>query len=190
MSNGLSKLRVDTGRFLHDHNIVNPLKLCFIVDFWPVFYFRVRESLQSKTGIVASILRKVLLVFKPIVEGFSGCRIEYGARIGAGLLLHYSTGIIISGEAVIGENCTLFSQACVIHKANKKGQGAPAIGNNVELGSGCKIVGNVVVGDHTIVGANAVVLNDVPAYSIAVGIPARHFENNAGSDEYHERITK
>jgi len=118
-------------------------------------------------------------VLKPMVDGLSGCRIEFGAKIGGGLLLHYSTGIVITSGAVIGENCTLFSQACIIHKANKKREGAPVIGNNVEIGSGSKIIGNVRVGNNARIGANSVVLNDVPDNSTAVGVPARIAKNSS-----------
>ena len=170
----LTKLRYDKERFLQDYNLSLALQLIFVVDFWPVFYFRVREHLGNKKGLLAKVSRKVLTILKPLVEGFSGCRIEHGATIGKGLLLHYSVGIAITSQAIIGENCTLFTQACIVHKANKKGQGAATIGNNVELGSGCKIVGNVRIGDGVAVGANSVVLNDVPDNCIAVGIPARY----------------
>lgn len=168
----LTKLRCDKERFLRDYSLSSAFKLFFVVDFWPVFYFRVREHLGNKKGCFAKAVLGALTILLPIIDGLSGCRIRYGAKIGKGLLLHYSTGIIISNRASIGENCTVFTHAGIVHKANKKGEGAPTIGNNVELGSGCKIIGNVRIGNNVTIGANAVVLSDIPDNCFAVGVPA------------------
>ena len=66
-----------------------------------------------------------------------------------------------------------------MHLANNKKEGVATIGNNVKLMNGCKILGPINIGDNAIVGANAVVLQDVPANSIAVGIPAVIKDKNA-----------
>ena len=87
--------------------------------------------------------------------------------------MHHSVGVMIASEAVIGRNCTVYGGAMVAHKANNMGSGAPCIGNNVNLLSGCKVIGPVKIGDGAVIGANAVVLRDVPPGTVAVGIPAR-----------------
>lgn len=166
------KLQADVNRYKKDFALSSWVKLFFVVDFWPVLLLRLDEySLHLPPGL-SRCLKLINLFFRPLAQGLSGTRIFSGANIGGGLLLHTSPGVAITSMATIGENCTLFSGASVMHKANDKGEGGPIIGNNVRLMSGCKIVGSVVIGDNVFVGANAVVLQDIPANSIAVGIPA------------------
>jgi serine acetyltransferase len=82
-------------------------------------------------------------------------------------------GIIVSGDTVIGDDCILRNGVTIGMK--KIGEpGSPVIGNRVEIGAGAKILGKIHIGDDAQIGANAVVIRDVPAGHIAVGIPARN----------------
>jgi len=87
------------------------------------------------------------------------------AEIGPGLTLYHGIGIVIGKFTRLGSRVTVCQNVTT-------GSGRPNIGNDVTLWAGAKIIGNVVVGDHAEVGANAVVIKDVPPFSIAVGIPA------------------
>lgn len=89
-----------------------------------------------------------------------------GAKIGGGLRLPHNMGIVISGSAVIGNNCEIFHQVTI--GVDKTGR-APKIGNNVFIGAGAKIIGNIVVGNNVKVGANAVVTKNVPDGVTVVG---------------------
>ncbi len=173
----LKRLINDTIHYCNDHKLSLPFgvfKLIIVVDYWPVAHYRLLKYCCGSNNVFKLLLRVILLFFKPIVDGLSGCRIYIDSDIGGGLLLHQSTGVVISPKVVLGENCIFFSGACVVYKANSKLSAAPIIGNNVKLMVGSKVVGNVIVGDNAIVGANAVVLKDVPANSVAVGIPAKN----------------
>jgi len=172
----MKKLRMDVVRSCDDHNLhggLSSFKLLLVVDFWPVLYFRLIEHCRENKGFFRRLIRLLLLPFKPIVDGFSGARIYADSIIGGGLLLHQSSGVVIAPGVVLGENCTFFSGACVVYKANDKGNASPRIGNNVKLMVGCKIIGDVIIGDNVSVGANAVVIKSIPENCIAVGIPAR-----------------
>lgn len=172
----LHKLSMDVERSCRDHNLKGSfrlMKLLIIVDFWPVLYYRLTEYCRERRNIAGRLLQIFLLPFKPIVEGASGARIYAESKIGGGVLLHQSSGVVIAPGAELGENCTLFSGACIVYKANDQGFAAPKIGSNVRLTVGCKIIGNVKIGDGVIVGANAVVTKDVPDHSVVAGIPAR-----------------
>jgi len=95
---------------------------------------------------------------------------------GKGLSIAHINGIQINGAARVGENLRI--QECVTIGASG-GEAAPQIGNNVYLASGCKILGNVTIADNCVVGANAVVVNDIVEEGISVaGVPAKKINNN------------
>jgi serine O-acetyltransferase len=106
------------------------------------------------------------------VQGvISGAEIHPAARIGPGLCLVHSQGIVIGDRAIIGRNFQCF-QGVTVGDSRKDGR-QPVIGDRVVATAGCKILGGIVVGDDAVIGANAVVLIDVPANGVAVGVPAR-----------------
>jgi serine O-acetyltransferase len=99
----------------------------------------------------------------------SGIEIVPGARIGANTVFVHGHGIVIGAGSVIGEHCTIFQQVTV---GTDDGDTYPVIGNNVTLYPGAKVIGPVHIGDGAKIGANAVVLQDIPAGATAVGVPA------------------
>ena len=90
------------------------------------------------------------------------------ARIGKGLRLPHLLGIVISGNAIIGENCTIMHQV-TIGVDGFKSDLAPKIGDNVFIGAGAKIIGNVSIGNNVVVGANSVVSKSIPDGMTVVG---------------------
>jgi serine O-acetyltransferase len=92
------------------------------------------------------------------------------ATLGRGLKLPHPNGVVIHEDAVIGTDCMIMQQVTI----GMIGDGdVPTVGNNVYVGAGAKIIGRVSVGDGARIGANAVVVHDVPAGATAVGVPAR-----------------
>jgi len=120
----------------------------------------------------SSLMRKIAVLRHRFWSAVTGAEIPLGTRIGGGLLLPHPNGIVIHPDADIGPNCLIFQQVTL----GGGDDGAPRIGGHVDIGSGAKILGSVIIGDHSQIGANAVVLTDVPAYATAVGIPARIIE--------------
>jgi len=92
------------------------------------------------------------------------------ATLGTGLMLPHPNGVVIHEEAVIGDDCMIMQQVTVGMIADGE---VPRIGNRVYVGAGAKIIGKLTIGDDARIGANAVVLADVPAGATAVGIPAK-----------------
>jgi serine O-acetyltransferase len=90
-------------------------------------------------------------------------------RLGGGLLLPHPQGVVIHPEAELGPNCLLLQQVTI---GTGSKPGVPKLGGHVDVGAGAKILGGVTIGDHAVIGANAVVISDVPAHAVAVGIPA------------------
>lgn len=108
-----------------------------------------------------------------VIRAIANARIPAGARIGRDVgFVHDANGTIISPEVTIGDGCTIFHQV-TIGSAHNGIAGAPTIGNYVTIGAGAKVLGRIHVGDRARIGANAVVLRDVPAGATAVGVPAR-----------------
>jgi serine O-acetyltransferase len=91
-------------------------------------------------------------------------------RFGAHLYLPHPYGIVVHAGVVIGDRCTLFQHVTIGETTT--GPGVPALGDDVVVGAGAAILGDVRVGDGAHVGANAVVIDDVPAGAVVVGIPA------------------
>ncbi len=103
----------------------------------------------------------------------TGIEIHPGARIGKGLFIDHGMGVVIGETSVIGDNVTLFQGVTLGGTGKEKGKRHPTLGNDVVVGAGAKVLGNITLGDHVSVGANAVVLNDVPANCTVVGVPGR-----------------
>lgn len=99
----------------------------------------------------------------------SGADIPLSCTIGGGLLIPHPNGIVIHPDARIGVNCLILQQVTLGTRAEG---GVPTLEGHVDVGAGAKILGPVRVGAHAVVGANAVVLQDVPANAMAVGVPA------------------
>lgn len=108
-----------------------------------------------------------------------GCIIGRGADFGPGFVLIHSIGVVINGSVRGGANVKIEHQVTIGAEQRK----SPSIGNNVFIGAGAKVLGSVTVGDGARIGANAVVVHDVPAHSTVVGIPARVVRQRDGFDD-------
>lgn len=105
---------------------------------------------------------------------FTQVEIHPGARIGSGLFIDHGNGIVIGETAEIGNNCTIYHEVTLGGTGKDKGKKRhPTLGNNVLVGAGAKILGPFRVGDNAMIGANAVVLNEVPENATVVGVPGR-----------------
>ncbi len=107
------------------------------------------------------------------VQAISGAEIPCETRIGRRLRIDHSQGIVISGDAWLGDDVILRNGVTIGLRQSGK-RGSPVIGNRVDIGAGAKILGTIRVGDDVGIGANAVVLSDVPSNAMAVGSPARN----------------
>lgn len=125
--------------------------------------YRSQEWLASRLGKVAGLPPHILN------KWFNGCVIGIGARFEPGFVLIHPIGVVINASVRGGRDVWLESGVVI---GDNRG-GSPVLGDGVFVGSGAKIIGALRVGDGARVGANAVVLKDVPAGATAVGIPAK-----------------
>ena len=103
----------------------------------------------------------------------TGIEIHPGATIGKGLFIDHGMGVVIGETTEIGDNCTLYQGVTLGGTGKDVGKRHPTLGNNVLIGAGAKVLGPFTISDNSKIAANAVVLEEVPANSTAVGIPAR-----------------
>ena len=104
---------------------------------------------------------------------FTGIEIHPAAIIGKGLLIDHGMGVVIGETVIIGDECTIYQGVTLGALETVKGKRHPTLHNGVFVGAGAKILGNIEIGNGAKIGANAVVLSDVPSYATAVGIPTR-----------------
>jgi len=104
----------------------------------------------------------------------TGIEIHPGAVIGKRLFIDHGMGVVIGETTEIGDDCILFHGSTLGGTKMVKGKRHPTLGNRVMVGAGAKVLGPIVLGDDSQVGANAVVTRDVPAGNVAVGVPAKN----------------
>jgi serine O-acetyltransferase len=109
------------------------------------------------------------MLFNRINTCFCNCIIGRGAEFGPGFVLVHGTGVVINGGVRGGANVKLEHQVTIGAERRQ----SPVLGDDVFMGAGAKVIGSVTVGTGAKIGANAVVVHDVPAYATVVGIPAR-----------------
>ena len=104
---------------------------------------------------------------------FTGIEIHPGATIGKNLFIDHGMGIVIGETAEIGDNCTIYHGVTLGGTGKDTGKRHPTIGNNVLIGAGAKVLGPFKVGDNSMIGANSVVLKEVPPNTTVAGVPGR-----------------
>jgi serine O-acetyltransferase len=102
-----------------------------------------------------------------------GIELPYTAKIGRRVVIEHQSGIVIHGNSEIGDECIIRQGVTLGNKTLDRPFDAPRLGKGVNVGAGAKILGAVVVGDGATIGANSVIVRDVPAGATAVGLPAR-----------------
>jgi serine acetyltransferase len=130
-----------------------------------------RLTVQSR--ILRRILTSIYKMMYRRVRDRLGIELDCSAKVGRRLVIAHQHGIVIHGNSVIGDDCLIHQGVTLGNKSWKFPGDAPHLGNRVNVGAGAKILGAVKIGDDAVIGANAVVLQDVPSGATAVGIPAR-----------------
>ncbi|NHJ47058.1 MAG: serine O-acetyltransferase [Asgard group archaeon] len=127
---------------------------------------------------VAHFFFKIGLPFVPrylsnLAAQTTGIDIHPGARIGSDFFIDHGKGVVIGETVEIGDNVTIYQGVTLGGVSLERKKRHPTIGNNVVIGAGAKILGPITIGDNSKIGANSVVINDVPPNSIVVGVPGR-----------------
>ncbi|MBB3132083.1 serine O-acetyltransferase [Paenibacillus rhizosphaerae] len=112
-------------------------------------------------------------VISQVSRFMTGIEIHPGAKIGKRLFIDHGMGVVIGETCEIGDDVVIYQGVTLGGTGKEKGKRHPTIGNNVVIASGAKVLGSFTVGDQCNIGANSVVLKEVPANSTVVGIPGR-----------------
>ena len=143
------------------------------------------EVLLTYTGLHAIIFYRIAHVLWkmhiPLVPRcisqagrfLTGIEIHPGAAIGKEFFIDHGMGVVIGETTIIGDNVTIYQGVTLGGTGKERGKRHPTIGDNVVIGTGAKVLGNIDIGDNSYIGANAVVIKDVPANSTVVGVPGR-----------------
>lgn len=140
--------------------------------FWVMLVYRFG---RWRYGVRPALLRKLFsLIYKVLfkfVQIITGIELPCEVVVGRNFVIDHFGGIVISGYARFGDDCRI-RNGVVVGLKNVSEPIAPIIGNNVDIGAGAKVLGNIRIGNNVVIGCNAVVLIDVPDDALAVGVPA------------------
>ena len=113
----------------------------------------------------------------------TGIEIHPGAQIGRRFFIDHGMGVVIGETTIIGDDCLIYQGVTLGGTGKEKGKRHPTLGNRVVIGTGAKVLGNIVIGDCVRIGAGSVVLKQVPAHSTVVGIPGRIVRSRSDEEE-------
>ena len=127
---------------------------------------------------VAHFLYRVHMFFlarciSQLARWTTGIEIHPGAKIGKRFFIDHGMGVVIGETAIIGDDVLIYQGVTLGGTGLEKGKRHPTIGNNIVIGAGAKVLGNITIGDNSYIGSNAVVIKDVPPNSTVVGVPGR-----------------
>ena len=134
--------------------------------FHAVFIHRINHLLY---GLKIPILPRFL---SQLARFFTGIEIHPGAKIGPGFFIDHGMGVVIGETTEIGENVTLYQGVTLGGTGRDRGKRHPTLGDNVVVGAGAKVLGNIRLGNNVKVGAGSVVVHSVPDNCTVVGVPA------------------
>lgn len=127
----------------------------------------------QRSRVVRKVLTRVWLSMYRYIRNGYGIELPYTAVIGRRLRIEHQGGIVVHGFARLGDDCTIRQGVTIGNKSKTQPFLAPVLGNGVDVGAGALLLGDLVLGDNSRVGGNAVVVKDVPPGVTVVGIPAR-----------------
>lgn len=139
-----------------------------------VFWYRIAHFLYK---IKLKLAAEVIMA---ITKLLTGIEIHPAAKIGKRLFIDHGYGVVIGETAIIGDECTIY-QGVTLGGTGKDNPGEkrhPTVGNNVMIGAGAKVIGNIVIGDNVKVGANAVVLENIAGENTVVGCKGKVIDKN------------
>ncbi|WP_434056529.1 serine O-acetyltransferase EpsC [Georgenia sunbinii] len=119
-----------------------------------------------------------------LVRALTGVEIHPGASLGRRMFIDHGMGVVIGETAEVGDDVVIFHGTTLGGRSMTRGKRHPTVGDRVTIGAGAKVLGPISIGDDAQIGANAVVVKDVPAGAVSVGVPGKLIERPAEIDPY------
>jgi serine O-acetyltransferase len=144
------------------------------IGFWALLVYRfghARFAIRNK--VLRAPWTIVYIILNKLAEVFCGIVIGATATIGRRLCIEHHGCIVIHGNSVIGDDCLIRHGVTIGNSGSADPFGAPSIGDRVDFGAGAKVLGRIRIGNDVTIGANAVVVKDVPDFAVVGGVPAR-----------------
>lgn len=149
------------------------LRLLLSRRFKLLIALRLSEYLWDSPALLHRVSRPVANLFFRRYQSRLGLSLTPSTKIGGGICFMHGYGTVFASGAEIGRDCTVFQGVTIGRGFGNRKSGCPRIGDNCILFAGAKIIGGITLGNRVVVGANAVVVNDVPDGCVVVGVPAR-----------------
>jgi serine O-acetyltransferase len=170
----LADLRLDIDRYTYMQKSNWLKSLLGHQGLWVMVQYRLSRWVHFHVHIpgLRFGLKLLCAIGQKMIEILTSVELPNRAEIGGGVFMPHANGIVIHIDAKIGTNCNI-SQQVTIGVGGTDPSGTPVIGDRVFLGPGAKVFGPITVGDDVAIGANAVVMKDIPNHAVTVGIPAK-----------------
>ena len=153
--------------------------------FHAIFWHRIANILWTfRLKLIARLLSNIL-------RTLTGIEIHPAAKIGEGFFIDHGMGVVIGETSEIGTNVTIYQGVTLGGVSANSGKRHPTIGDNVIVGAGSKILGPLIIGENTKIGANSVVIDDIPENSTVVGVPGKVVGKSfsyLAPDLYHNKL--
>lgn len=152
---------------MKDPSVKSNLELFLYPGVKAIFYYKISRYFYLKKYYYLSRF------FTEYSKRKTGIEIHPGAIIGKNLFIDHGFGVVIGETSIIGDNVLIYHGATLGATGKEIGKRHPTIGNNVLIGAGAKILGNIMIGDNCKIGANAVILKSIEKDSTVVGVPGQ-----------------
>ena len=149
---------------------------------WAIFWYRIANKLYKKNF---KVLARIIMGISQILTNID---IHPGATIGRRVFIDHGIGVVIGETAIIGNDVTIYQGVTLGGVSLNKGKRHPTIEDNVVIGGGAKVLGDITIGKGSKIGANSVVVKDVPPYSTVVGIPGKIVKRKENEPLSHNKL--
>ena len=149
---------------------------------WAIVNYRIANKIYKKG------FKRIARFIMAINQLFTNIDIHPGANIGENVFIDHGIGVVIGETAIVGNNVTIYQGVTLGGVSLNPGKRHPTIENDVTVGAGAKILGNITIGKESRIGANSVVVKDVPPYSTVVGIPGKVIKRKDFSPLSHNKL--
>jgi serine O-acetyltransferase len=162
--------------------------MILVPGFRYTIWMRMAKYLKSRRDIISVLGYPIVRIILKRCEYRFGISIAYNTEIGHGLYIGHFGGIVISNDAKIGNNCNINQGVTIGSTYGGKHPGTPVIGDNVYLGPGSKVIGDITIGNNVAIGANSVVTSSIPDNAVVAGVPGRVISDKGSYDYVINRV--